>query len=791
MATVDKIAVELVAKMDGLQRDFAKAGNMAESAGARMRKSFAGVNSALVGLGATLAAGFSVRWLGGLAMDSLRATANLKGLSEETGVAAATLAKMDIAAQISGVGIDTVAQSMNRLAKGMSTVDKDSKGIPQALNAIGVDFGKFKNLDPDKQMQEIAKAFDGFQDGAGKSAVAMALFGKEGAALIPFFKDLIENQDLAAGRTQEMIEAADGFDKSLKRLSIVGNDLMASTLGPMVPAMNDLAKALVAVATETDGTADSANALGRSGGFAEFAKSAVNALANVMNAIQVTGRGIKTLATGAAFSVDTVSTFFKRGVLGGFAVDAAMGNLGKVYGAKTEAVKDHVKEIYGEVLAGDKMLAEFNARQNTVQAVERKNKDKGKINFNTEDGKKPGGSKAATKSEDADYDRIVKSLREKIAVQNEELTSTEKLTDAAKEYAKFQQQVADKSITLSPEQLKQAEALFAQMIDGAEKLKQKAQQKVFEAASVSLQEISAAFVRDNAKAREALEIMPQSQRNLNNSMRSIDDKGRAERERLADLELRGNISKEQRIELEKKLTDVLAEQRVEIAALSETQDKLNASFEYGTEKALQSYIDEVANVAASAESLMKSAFKGMEDALVEFVSTGKRDFKSLVNSIIADMARITIRQNITGPLAQWMQGTSSGGSSGGGLGGIFGFVSSLFGGGGGSSPRWDLNALGGVYASPSLSAFSGSIVSRPTAFAFANGAGLMGEAGPEAILPLKRGSNGKLGVQSGGGRAVNITVNVSGNSSAPDVRRAAGQGAREALAAFNGAGRYA
>jgi lambda family phage tail tape measure protein len=265
-------------------------------------------------------------------------------------------------------------------------------------------------------------------------------------------------------------------------------------------------------------------------------------------------------------------------------------------------------------------------------------------------------------------------------------------------------------------------------------------------------------------------------------MRSIDDKGRTERERLADLELKGNISKEQRIELEKKLTDVLAAQRVEIAALSETQDKLNASFEYGTEKALQSYIDEVANVAASAESLMKSAFKGMEDALVEFVSTGKLDFKSLVNSIIADMARITIRQNITGPLANWMQGTSSG---------IFSFVSNLFGGGGGSSPRWDLNALGGVYASPGLSAFSGSIVNRPTAFAFANGAGLMGEAGPEAILPLKRGSNGKLGVQSGGGRAVNIVVNVSGNSSAPDVRRAAGQGAREALAAFNGAGRYA
>ncbi|HEJ7920086.1 phage tail tape measure protein [Serratia marcescens] len=61
------------------------------------------------------------------------------------------------------------------------------------------------------------------------------------------------------------------------------------------------------------------------------------------------------------------------------------------------------------------------------------------------------------------------------------------------------------------------------------------------------------------------------------------------------------------------------------------------------------------------------------------------------------------------------------------------------------------NAKGGVYASPSLSAFSGQIVSNPTLFAFARGAGLMGEAGPEAIMPLKRGADGSLGVRAIGG----------------------------------------
>ena len=62
---------------------------------------------------------------------------------------------------------------------------------------------------------------------------------------------------------------------------------------------------------------------------------------------------------------------------------------------------------------------------------------------------------------------------------------------------------------------------------------------------------------------------------------------------------------------------------------------------------------------------------------------------------------------------------------------------------------------------------------------------------PEAVMPLKRDSSGRLGVQAegGGSKVINITVNVNGTN-APDVRRAAGQGAREALSALNGARRY-
>ena len=72
----------------------------------------------------------------------------------------------------------------------------------------------------------------------------------------------------------------------------------------------------------------------------------------------------------------------------------------------------------------------------------------------------------------------------------------------------------------------------------------------------------------------------------------------------------------------------------------------------------------------------------------------------------------------------------------------------------------------------------GGIVNKPTLFKFANGGagnlGLMGEAGPEAIIPLKRGSDGKLGVASdggGGATTVNVSVDAKGTSVQGDPGR--------------------
>ncbi|QTL40640.1 phage tail tape measure protein [Xenorhabdus budapestensis] len=147
-----------------------------------------------------------------------------------------------------------------------------------------------------------------------------------------------------------------------------------------------------------------------------------------------------------------------------------------------------------------------------------------------------------------------------------------------------------------------------------------------------------------------------------------------------------------------------------------------------------------------------SALTGMLTGTKSFSESMRELSASLAQSIIQDLVRIAVQALITKALfgffggAMGSMGASALSSAGGGL--------SLMGSGTTMTPDvWKspiMNAKGGVYQSEDLSQYSGQIVSQPTLFAFAKGGGVMGEAGPEAILPLKRGADGKLGVQATG-----------------------------------------
>lgn len=197
----------------------------------------------------------------------------------------------------------------------------------------------------------------------------------------------------------------------------------------------------------------------------------------------------------------------------------------------------------------------------------------------------------------------------------------------------------------------------------------------------------------------------------------------------------------------------------------EDVDAAQADWSLGARSAFASYLEQARDVAGQTRTLFSNAFMSMEDAVANFAITGKLSFSDFTKSVLADMARIATRQAITG-IAGSLFGSAIGGFFGGGGAAVGEGTMTGF-----SEGAFVPNAKGGVYDSPSLSHFSNQVHGTPQFFAFAKGAGVFGEAGPEAIMPLTRAPDGNLGVRAmgGGPRAssvgpepkMEITININ------------------------------
>jgi len=178
--------------------------------------------------------------------------------------------------------------------------------------------------------------------------------------------------------------------------------------------------------------------------------------------------------------------------------------------------------------------------------------------------------------------------------------------------------------------------------------------------------------------------------------------------------------------------------------LAEEQAELNKLYqegyfgEKGSVEALSVYHRALRTVQEEYDPLTKATkewTQSLKDGIIDSITGAESltdSFYSLGKAIEKALWQATLFGE--GPFAKLFGGGS------GILGGILDSFSGV-----------EASAKGNVYTSPSLSAYSNQIVSKPTLFAFAKGAGIMGEAGPEAIMPLSRGPDGRLGVKTAGG----------------------------------------
>ena len=169
-----------------------------------------------------------------------------------------------------------------------------------------------------------------------------------------------------------------------------------------------------------------------------------------------------------------------------------------------------------------------------------------------------------------------------------------------------------------------------------------------------------------------------------------------------------------------------------------TLQSLEASttFDGGVQRGLLRIQEQFTDMSSLVENSLVNAFQSAEDALVKFVSTGKVDFKSLTDSIIADINRMIIRDSITAPLANIL-GAGAGGGGDGAAGGIFGDIGNLF----GFHQGGDFT----VGADTSVGSLNG-VDNRLVAFRARDG---------ENVSVTRAGEGG------GGGNAVNVNFNIS------------------------------
>lgn len=181
---------------------------------------------------------------------------------------------------------------------------------------------------------------------------------------------------------------------------------------------------------------------------------------------------------------------------------------------------------------------------------------------------------------------------------------------------------------------------------------------------------------------------------------------------------------------------ITAEQQLDMELEIETQRQKALE---GTKKQHEETFDIMQRVGMT-------AFQGLEDAIVSLATKGKFSFKAFAQSILQDLIRITAQLYIIKPLMAYL-----------------GFPVASAKGNVISNGSVVPSAKGNVFSNGGVTAFAnGGVVSQPTFFPMRRGTGLMGEAGPEGILPLKRNSSGQLGViASGMGGTTNNQFNIN------------------------------
>jgi len=696
---------------------------------------------AMAGLGAGLSFAVFKDKFDGVVETMLK----VKDAAEKTGSSVEKIGGIFQAAKITGDDWGTIEGAIIKMDKALHGADDGAKGAAQALAFLGLKADELRRMDPADAFDTIAGALSKVQDGSGKSAIAMDLFGKSGAQVLPFLKDYVEIGAQASKVTAQQAEDAEAYNRATLKLAAAKQELYKVLSTQLLPVATDFVQALLDVTNGTNGVKDAAKGLAADGSMRDAFREGARAAAAFMDIMSDLLKVFAQVASSARVVYHDIGV---AAAAANFLNPLQMGKQLLTGGNQIEDFKKILAERNRVVEEANKSMVERWGGSLTPysDALEKR--------FAQRDVGAGGGRGSANDPRRTDAPRSAAGYTSRAPTDGKGGGSGSNpygnaLDSLGQEAAKLQEQIyAIKTYGDALESAKGAQARFQTEQGKFKDLSEK--QKL---ALVMQADAVDRLAQEYKDLKTAAEFDKQTEAiDANTSSLFLNTRERELAAAGQDLENKG-------IKRGSELYDELMRKR---AAALDRKDDAMADPMNGIKGALAELADRGKDVAGQVKSALVNAFDRAGDALGEFLTTGKLDFKEFASSILADLAKMIAKQALFNALAAVT------GGGGGSSGGFFSAITSLFG-----------FAKGGAFDG-SLQAFAqGGVVNSATPFRFASGGsfrtGVMGEAGPEAIMPLARGADGKLGVKAqgqagGGGISIgSIVVQGDGGAVAQDT----------------------
>lgn len=406
-----KLGLEYAQYTQGLDKTEQETLTRAKKIQDAMDKMQSRVTAAVGGVAGVLAATMSINAFKGMLDGAVEAAAGLDDLAQHAGTTVEALSGLASIGKFSDFGADAISGAMNKLTKNLTSVTEESAGTGKAIQLLGLDLQGFKSMKPEDQMMAVAKALDGFADGAGKSAVMMALYGKEGAKMIPLMADLAKVGELQAKITTEQTQAAANYDDNLKRINASSEAWKKELVTGMIPALDLAAQAYLDVMNGNGGLRDEVKKLSADGSIRTWTQDAITGLSYVMDAGQTVVRVFRSVGQGI-YS------------LGAAAFAFANGNLGQAK-AYVESFWDDVKQPWSEQTLGQSFRDRMEDLKNVGAQAQKTKQDLDTSSLNIRD-------KTGAKEAESAYDKLNKTLQERINLVDAQLQAGRQLTDIEK-----------------------------------------------------------------------------------------------------------------------------------------------------------------------------------------------------------------------------------------------------------------------------------------------------------------------------------------------------------------------